>query len=278
MTAIRTYAAQRCATNANDMSDSSIRTVRAPKLWKEVALILGLYAIYSFARNLHGANISIRVAERHAIDVVNAERAIHMFNERSIQEFFLQWPTLIKFFNIWYGSAHFIVTIGVLLWLFTHNTQRYRKWRNVIVFTTVFALFGYVFYPLAPPRLLPPIYGFEDTLKTIGGLWSFESGSVAKVSNQYAAMPSLHVGWALWCAFAVMPVLRHSLSRAAISIYPSITIVTIVATANHYWLDVVGGTFVFMLGYIAAFYIERLRQRLGKPTQDADSVERACEN
>ncbi len=228
---------------------------------KEIALIAAFYALYTLVRNIHGSNISITVANRNAIEIVNAERALGMFHERQLQEFVMQWQPLIKFFNIWYGSAHFVVTIGVLYWLFRSQEQRYRKWRNVLMFTTLFALVGYVIYPLTPPRLLHESYGFIDTLKTIGGLWNFEDGAVAKASNQHAAMPSLHVAWSLWCALSIIPILQHTWSRALISIYPAITIITIVATANHYWLDVAGGAAVLLAGYGTAVGIETWKRR-----------------
>lgn len=222
--------------------------VAKPKLWKEALIVLALYWVYSAARNVHGATISVSRAMSHAHDVVNAERALHIFHELDIQRYFLAWPPVIKFFNVWYGTAHFVVTIGVLVWMFRRRASRYTYWRNVIMITTLLALVGYIVYPLTPPRLLDPHFGFEDTLKTIGGLWNFESGAVAKASNQHAAMPSLHVGWAVWCAIATVSLLQNVWLKVLMSIYPFVTILTIVATANHYWLDVAGGLFILGLG------------------------------
>lgn len=240
-----------------------------PPLWREIAMIVGFYAVYSFVRNLHGSQISVEAALRNAHDIVNLEKALGMFHELQVQEFFLQWPGVVKFLNVWYGSAHFVVTIGVLFWLYFRTSQRYRKWRNVLLFTTCFALVGYVIYPLTPPRLLDPSFGFEDTLKTIGGLWNFDDGAIAKASNQHAAMPSLHVAWALWCSLALIPILRHAWSRILMSLYPALTILTIVATANHYWLDVAGGAAVLAAGYALAHLRERFRRQTGRATDDS---------
>jgi hypothetical protein len=100
-----------------------------------------------------------------------------------------------------------------------------------------------------PPRLLPSSYGFVDTLDKIGGLWSFDSGAMAKVSNQYAAMPSVHCAWAGWCACALVPRVKHLWAKVLAALYPLGTVTVIVLTANHYFLDAVGGLIVFCAGY-----------------------------
>jgi hypothetical protein len=235
-----------------------------PKWWKQVLFVAVLYGVYTLARNVNGSAISIDVANDHAFDIIRAERWLHIFNEEPIQQWFLdhaRW--LVRCLNVWYGTAHFVVTIGALVWLYFLYPRRYHKWRNVIFGTTFFALIGYMIYPLAPPRLLPVSYGFEDTLITIGGFLDFSNQAVKDVSNQYAAMPSLHAGWSTWCAFALVPVMKHWWSKALMAIYPCITIMTIVITANHYWLDVAGGWFVLLIGWLIAETLERRRlQRL----------------
>jgi membrane-associated phospholipid phosphatase len=242
-----------------------------PTWWREIAYVAAFYAIYTVVRNLHGSVLSVSAAEKNAATLVDIERWFRMFNEQQIQEWFLPHEWFIKFLNVYYGTAHFIVTIGVLLWLFHVQKERYRQWRNVIFGTTAFALLGYMLIPMAPPRLLPDSYGFVDTLQTVGGLWDFDSGAVAKASNQYAAMPSLHVGWSVWCAAAIMPILRHGWSRVLIAIYPALTITTIVVTGNHYWGDVFGGLVVFALGYLAALQYEKYANRLQRPLPEDDA-------
>lgn len=244
-----------------------------PKWWKQALFVGVLYAVYTVARNVNGSAISVDEANANAIDIVNAEKWLHIFNERAIQVWFLdhaRW--LIRLLNVWYGTAHFIVTIGALLYMYFMFPRRYQKWRNVIFGTTFFALIGYMIYPLAPPRLLPASFGFEDTLKTIGGFLDFNNKAVEDVSNQYAAMPSLHAGWSMWCAFALVPIMKHWWSKALMAIYPWITITTIVVTANHYWMDVFGGWFVLLIGYLIAETLERRRLRKmlesGKITED----------
>ena len=109
-----------------------------------------------------------------------------------------------------------------------------------------------------PPRLLSnctsqfgacvPGYDYVDTLVEPGGLWSFESGTMETISNQYAAMPSLHIGWAVWCAIALYPVLHRRWARIAIATYPVLTLFAIIVTANHYWIDAVGGVIALAVG------------------------------
>lgn len=233
-----------------------------PQWWREFVYVVAFYAIYTLVRNIHGSVLSVQQATQHAIDVVNAEQTLGIFHERQIQNFFLPHTWIIKLFDDYYGSAHFIITVGVLLWLYHVQTERYRKWRNVIFGTTFFALVGYFVYPLAPPRLLPAHYGFVDTLNTVGGLWNFKSHAVEKLSNQYAAMPSLHCAWAIWCALAILPVLRHAWSKVLITLYPAATILAVIATANHYWFDVFGGVLAFALGYALAETIDKRRRTM----------------
>jgi hypothetical protein len=108
-----------------------------------------------------------------------------------------------------------------------------------------------------PPRLITAEFqmgGFVDTLHTVGGLWNFESGPIAKLSNQYAAMPSLHFGWSLWCCLAVWPLLRHGRARVLAVAHPAVTLLAIVATANHFWLDAALGALVAGIAAWGASY------------------------
>jgi membrane-associated phospholipid phosphatase len=148
-----------------------------------------------------------------------------------------------------YGTAHFAVTVGALLYLFFRQPWRYPRWRNTLAWTTALALIGFAFFPLMPPRLLPQHYHFVDTLKTVGGLWSFESGPVSAVSNQYAAMPSLHFAWSTWCALAIAPAIKRRWLKPLVFLYPLLTLICIVVTGNHYILDAVGGAVCLALGY-----------------------------
>lgn len=230
--------------------------------WKEVLYIAAFYGVYSFIRNTQGsATVSAERAFANARAVIDAERALGLYFEEGVQEAFLGWRWFIQFWNLFYGTFHFVVTIAALVLLFRRFPARYPRWRNTLAATTALALIGFATYPLMPPRLLPGSYGFVDTLRDFGGLWSFESGPVAQVSNQYAAMPSLHFAWSAWSAFVLYPMLRRAWSRALILLYPAATTFAIVVTANHFWLDAAGGAVVLGVGAVAGFRLARTTER-----------------
>ena len=227
--------------------------------WREGLYIAAFYLVYSVVRNLQGG--SSPRARAHALEVIRAEKLLGIYHELRIQHVFgvrqtaelhhIHWRTFIQFWNVYYGSAHFIVSIVALVWLFRRNKARYPLWRNTLAFTTAIALIGFALYPLMPPRLLAD-HGFVDTLQRVGGLWSFDSGTMQKVSNQYAAMPSLHCAWALWVACVFWPALKRPWAKALAVVYPLLTVFAIVVTANHYFLDAVGGAAVFSIGFLMA--------------------------
>ncbi len=263
---------------------------RQPRLrwWVEMLTIIVCYELYSLARNTQGSrSVSADVAFRNARALLRLEHHIGLGWERPVQRVFLHAEPLVKGLNIFYGSAHFIVTVGVLVWLFFRQSHRYRMWRWALATTTLLALIGFTAFPLMPPRLLPveeraqalvathpglghdaasrqalvevrggtyrsAKYPYDDTLETIGGLWNFESGAIAKLSNQYAAMPSLHFAWSMWCACALVPGLRRRGAKALAIAHPVLTGTAIVATANHYVLDAVAGAATLAIGIALA--------------------------
>ncbi|MGH9181661.1 MAG: phosphatase PAP2 family protein [Acidimicrobiales bacterium] len=228
--------------------------------WHEVALVAVFYAVYSFIRNTQGsASVSEAHALRNALSIVRIEEALGLYRERALQGAFLGWRAFIEFWNFFYGSFHFVVTVFALVWLFRRFPDRYRRWRNTLAATTALALIGFAAFPLMPPRLMPSPYGFVDTLRAYGSPWSFESGPVSKVSNQFAAMPSLHMAWAVWSTLALLPALRRTLSKVIAAVYPFLTLFAIVVTANHFFLDALGGLAVLGLGALAGFVLASAR-------------------
>jgi hypothetical protein len=204
--------------------------------------VVAFYGLYTLVRDLRGDRPVSRIqAFTNAKRVIRVERWVGMFHEANIQHAVLSYRWLIRLSDDFYGTFHFAVTIGVLVALFFWFPTRYRGWRNTLALTTGLALIGFYFFPLMPPRLLPNGYQFVDTLKSIGGLWNFGSGPVNDVSNQYAAMPSLHTAWSLWSACALASVIRPWWGRVAVFLYPAFTIFAIVITANHYFADAIAG-------------------------------------
>ena len=231
--------------------------------WKEAIYIAAFYAVYSVVRNQFGsAAVGRNVAFGHAREVISIERWLGSFHEETIQQWFLDDRAFIQWWNLYYGTFHFVVTAVAIIWLFRWQPWRYVRWRTTLAATTALALVGFALYPLMPPRLLPASYGFVDTLTTYGGLWSFDSGAMQKVSNQYAAMPSLHFGWSLWCCLVFLPALRRPWARALALAYPVLTLFAIVVTANHYWLDAAGGALCLGIGILVGRWWDRRSRAL----------------
>jgi hypothetical protein len=244
--------------------------------WRELAIIGGFYLVYSAVRNLFGsASVSNTVHALHnAQRVIDLEKALGIFNERAVQSWTLSYRWLVRLGNVYYGSLHFVVPVAALLLLFVRWPHSYRLWRNTLAFTTAFALFGFSLFPLMPPRLLCDCpygagkgvdYGFVDTLQAYGGLWSFDSGTMKSISNQYAAMPSLHIAWALWCALVIVPRVRRWWVKGLALLYPVATLLAVVVTGNHYWLDAVGGAVTLGAGYVVARFVTRRTTRSSLP-------------
>ena len=227
-------------------------------LWSEALYIASFYGLYTLIRNTQGsARNSHTQALTNALRILRWEKLTGFAREQRIQHAFVRNHGLMQVLNTYYGVAHFVVTLVALAWCFKIRPDRYRSVRNALAVMTGAALIGFAFFPLMPPRLLPTSYGFVDTLKVFGGPWSFDSGAMSKVSNQYAAMPSLHIGWASWCAYTLWHWSERRWVRLFLVVYPITTLFTIVVTANHYVFDAVGGFCVFTVGFVLGRMLDR---------------------
>ncbi|MDP9336387.1 MAG: phosphatase PAP2 family protein [Actinomycetota bacterium] len=222
--------------------------------WAELLAILVFYVAYSTVRNIHGGAQAPPHAFDHARQIISLERHLGIYHEETIQQWALHFRPLILFGNYFYGSFHFIVTIFAGIFLYRRYADDYPRFRNTLAITTAIALIGFTLYPLAPPRMFP---GFVDTLLKDPAFWSFNSGGMQNVSNQYAAMPSVHIAWAIWCALALGPRLKNRTAATLAWCYPLITLVVIVITANHYILDAVAGVVILGIGWVAANRLTR---------------------
>ena len=218
--------------------------------WAEILLMLGFYFVYSAVRNTNEGGTA--EAFRNARSLIHVQRFLGLYHEQTLQDWALHFKPLIVAVNYHYGSLHFVVTIGVMVFLFARWPDDYPVWRNTLASATGIALIGFMLWPLLPPRLLPASYGYVDTLARYPTFWSFNSGAVNQISNQYAAMPSVHCAWALWCACVLVPRLRHRWAKWLAALYPVSTVIVIVLTGNHYVLDAVGGFAVFGIGFLLA--------------------------
>lgn len=251
---------------------------KVPRLrwWREILIALVFYLLYSWVRNRFGAGPeSLDIAFRHARGVIKVERAVGLWFEPGLQDWYLSLPGngFVRGWNIYYGTAHFFVTIGLLVAVFVWAPHRYRFLRTMLAGTTALALIGFATYTLMPPRLLDSSsqfgacrglaagcnqYGLVDTIERYGGIWKFGQGGMAEISNQYAAMPSLHMGWSTWCAIALVVVIGKGRARWLAFLYPATTLFCILVTANHYWLDAVFGGMVLAGGWLIAVVAQRL--------------------
>jgi membrane-associated phospholipid phosphatase len=227
-------------------------------LWDAV-VVYSVYQLYELVRaKVAGSSAA---AFHNAQHIVALERALHLYWEHGVQQHLLAHTRVLQFWDIYYGSIHFGVPVVVLVVLYHRWPERYRRCRNVLGWTVGIALVSFALYPLMPPRLMPSSYGFVDTAARLGGLGPLDRGSLKDVENLYAAMPSLHIGWSTWSAFALVPVLRRWWAKGLLVAYPFLTLVAVVVTANHWILDAVGGLIALGLGYLATGAWDARRNR-----------------
>jgi hypothetical protein len=219
---------------------------RRLRWWKEVLAVVAFDAVYEWTSSkAAGAHA---VAGDHARQIVHVERSVGIFREQAIQHWFLPHRLLIEASDLFYSTVHFVLPVVTLVWLFRRFPERYVRWRNALAWMTGLGLIGFITYPLLPPRFLSSNFAFVDTLNVIGGIGSWDSALMKDAGNLYAAMPSLHIAWALWCVFALVPVVQRRWVKALLILHPFVTLFSIVVTANHYFLDALGGVVVFTAG------------------------------
>lgn len=200
------------------------------QLMLEITICGGLLIIYRAIRGFNKTDL--QTAFSNARGIISFEQWLGMPFEDDLQRWLLDHPTIIKLLNHYYIWFHFPAAIALLLWLFVRHADRYRPFRNLMAFATFSALVIHLVYPLAPPRMIP---GFVDTMRVFGPS-IYPANALEGAANQIAAMPSLHFGWAMIEAIAVISVLK-SRWRWAIVIHPILMTLSIIATANHWWLD-----------------------------------------
>ncbi|NGN70026.1 phosphatase PAP2 family protein [Streptomyces sp. A7024] len=227
-----------------------MRAPRAPRVWFEILLIAVSYYVYSLIRNSVPEHEDKALA--HADDIWAFQAKLGLAFEDSINHAVDGVHWLVVSMNYYYSTLHYVITIAVFVWLYRKHPGRYGAVRLTLAVTTFAALIGYYLYPLAPPRLMTDTV-FIDTVQVHGTWGSTSSGNLANVSNQYAAMPSMHTGWSLWCGITIVMLAKAPWARILGALYPMATIFVIMATANHFWMDAVGGMICLAFGYAAAY-------------------------
>jgi membrane-associated phospholipid phosphatase len=200
----------------------------------------GFLAVYQIARGLSGHDVALARAHGHWI--INAEHRIGDLFELTFQkaaasshwlEFAVSWT---------YWMSEFTVLGLALLWVYLRRHDHFRNFRNWVLLTGVIALVGYVVYPTAPPRMFPN-EGFIDMLARFASL-NHGSGVIEFASNQYAAMPSLHAADALIVGITLAYIVKHWWAKALWLLWPAWVCFSVMATANHFWLDCLAGGLV----------------------------------
>jgi hypothetical protein len=230
--------------------------VRSRRWTFEILLFAAALVVYQLSR-------AIVVGDpgkpfQNAWDVIGIEKASGLFFEPRLQAWMLDNLSITAFLNHFYVWAHLPVTAAFFVWLYRRRAFAYPFVRNAFFVANGIALAVFVVFPVAPPRLMTT-EGFIDTLSIISGI-DLHGGELSGWFNPYAAVPSMHFGYALMIGMVAAVLLRNPLMRALVLTYPLLVFVTIVGTGNHYVLDALAGGAVM----IAAFAVTAAAHRYGR--------------
>ena len=206
---------------------------------RQLALFAGAYYAYRLVRGLVDGQEGLAFA--NARSLVDLERALGLFFEPALQAWARGHDWLVTGANWMYVNSHFVVTTTFLIWLYLARNYAYYFVRNMFVVAMGLALVGYMTFPTAPPRFLPE-WGFTDTVAAFVGEAAAQSSNV--LYNPFAAVPSMHVAFALMIGVSAMRLVRRRMLKALWAIYPLVVTFVVVVTANHFWLDAALGALV----------------------------------
>jgi hypothetical protein len=235
--------------------------------WIEALMIICFYYAYTATRGV--ADGSVQDALTVGRDLLRIQTDLHLDVERGLNHWLQGIPVVAVASCYYYATFHFVVTPAVLIWLYRKRSGHYLRARWTILYATVSSLVGFIVLPTAPPRLLPGA-GFVDTMAAFHGWGWWGGGSsaaprgLAGLANQFAAMPSLHCAWALWCGWYGARLARRWWVRTLAVLYPGTTAFVVMATANHYVLDVLAGWLVLGLGALLAAVVTWLTHGRGR--------------
>ncbi|MET8688994.1 phosphatase PAP2 family protein [Streptomyces sp. NPDC004732] len=246
-----------------DMPGTTGITGHRLRWWTELPLIVLVYAAYSAGRLIVRGDVASAID--HGVGILKAEQFLRLDAESPLNRLFTSNAWIGVPADFWYASLHYLVTPAVLIWLFRSRAVHYRAARAWLMTSTMIGLIGFTLLPTCPPRLLSKGYGFVDTMAQYSdfGWWGGEASAprgLGGMTNQYAAMPSLHVGWALWCGVMLWRCGRSPLTKVAAVAYPLITTIVVMGTANHYFFDAVAGAAVMGVGLLLVRPVQRLTE------------------
>lgn len=213
----------------------------------ELGVLVVLYGLYEVVRGAPGENVGL--AMRHTSEIVALEQRTGIYVEHGVQEALEAVPGLPTLLGLAYLSLHFAGTAAALVWVHRRHRDRFPLVRTTVVAATALALVGYLLYPAAPPRLAE--LGFSDTVTTSAGL-NLSSDLLGALYNPFAAVPSLHFGYALIVGATLVVLASSPVVRVAGALYPLAMLLVIVATGNHFLLDAALGGLVVVAGWLVA--------------------------
>jgi hypothetical protein len=217
---------------------------------REIILVVSVYSLYDVSRYLVKGDHDGAVS--HGLAILRFEQRLHLDPEHALNKLFSAHVLLALPADYMYATLHYVVTPIVLIWMWRRHGSSYSSARSVLLVATVLGLVGFSLLPVAPPRLLP---GFIDTMAKEAhyGWWGKDASAPRGFggdTNQYAALPSLHVGWALWSGWLLVRYATRRTVRILGALYPLVISFVVIGTANHYLLDVVAGVAVLFLAWL----------------------------
>ena len=237
------------------------RDGRAP-VWREALVGVWLLWLYDAINNL--APLRRIVALHNAVGILTLERSLNLAPELSLDRWVAAHASVGIVLSYYYVSAHFFVTLGLLAFLWWRKPRTYRPLRTQLVLINLVGFAIFWLYPVAPPRMLAND-GFHDVIALTQAFGDFHNGALARTADQYAAMPSLHIAWAIWSAKVVWSIFRNRVARIVALLYPLVTAFVVIATGNHFLLDVFAGAMVagvaFLLEWAATRWLPWYRRR-----------------
>jgi hypothetical protein len=216
-----------------------VRRLRVHRPALEALLLAALYLGGELARGF--ARGGAAEADAHAAAIVRLERRLHLFDEAVVQRGAHHVPGLAGLLGYAYVSLHLAVTASVLAWVYVRRRHAYARLRNTLAAASLLAVVGYALFPTAPPRLAG--VGISDTVSAATSV-DLDSSFVSSLYNPYAAVPSMHIGFSLVVALALVRLAQHPLLRVAGVLYPVFVLFVIVATGNHFFFDAAAGALV----------------------------------
>jgi hypothetical protein len=224
---------------------------------RQVLLFTAAYQLYRLTRGLVNHPEEATAAFQNARDLIGIERTLNVFVEPSLQTFIAGQQWLLDGSAWMYINAQTSITIGALAWLYLFRNESFYFVRNTFLVAFGIALVGYTIFPTAPPRFFPE-WGFFDAVSDFTGV-SQDSVTIGKLFNPYAAVPSMHVAFALMISVPLVRLVRWRALKVFWAVYPLLVVFVIVVTANHFIADAVLGAVAAGIGALVAMGMARMR-------------------